>query len=111
LRALKSSLLVTGDDPPLSLDAALTLGGARHDRFERVGGVIEEIGLEPLLTRFAMLPDRTTGISPPDRMPSEPLQEDLRPHVLARFHLAPRWVQNECFVVVFPVPAPPPESD
>jgi hypothetical protein len=109
--ALKRSLLVTADQPPLTLDAALTLGGALHDRFERVGGVIEEIGLEPLLTRLAMLPDQTTGISPPDRMPSEPLQEDLRSHVLARFHLAPRWVQHECFIVVFPVPVPRLESD
>lgn len=106
MAALKRSLLATGDDPPLSLDAALALAGARQDCFERVGGVIQEVGLEPLLTRFATISDQTTGLSPPDKMPGEPLQEDLRPHVLARLFLTPHWVQHECFVaVVYSPPA------
>jgi hypothetical protein len=98
--ALRKALLVTEDSPPLTLEAAAALAAAREDSYVRAGGQIQEVHLEPLLTRFATLSELAVGLSPPDRLPSEPLQTDLRPHVLLRCDLAPAWVQHECFAVM-----------
>jgi hypothetical protein len=105
--ALRRDLLVTDESGALSLDAAAVLAGAEQDCYERVGGIVQEIYLEPLLTRFATLSDRSTGLTPPDAMPGEPLSSDLRSHVLARCDLVPRWLQHECFVVELEAPAEP----
>ena len=104
--ALRKQLLVTDESSALSLDAAAVIAGADQDCYERVGGIVQEVYLEPLLTRFATLSDRTLSLTPPDSMPGEPLSLDLRSHVLARCDLAPRWVQHECFVVELEAPAP-----
>ena len=69
---------------------------------------MQEIYLEPLLTRFATISDRSTGLTPPDTMPGEPLNSDLRSHVVARCDLAPRWMQHECFVIELEAVAEPP---
>jgi hypothetical protein len=102
--ALRKSLLVAEGNPALSLAAATALAGAELDRYERVGGTIHAVYLEPLLTRFATLSDRTTGLTPPDRITDEPLQSDLRLHVLLRCDVTPRWLQHECFFVELEVP-------
>jgi hypothetical protein len=106
--ALRRQLLVKEDYPPLSLHAAATLAAAEGECFERVGGSVQQVHLEPVLTRFASLSDRSTGFTRADHMPTEP-SVDLRAHVLARFDVLPHWVQHECFLVVLFEPPPPQE--
>jgi hypothetical protein len=108
--ALRFALLVTDKSPPLSVEASAALAAAQQDCYERVGGLPTEVYLEPLLSRFATLSDRSTGLTPPHEMPSEPLQSDLRSHVLARVDLAPHWVQHEYFVAVLVKAPPKPEN-
>jgi hypothetical protein len=98
-RALKKSLLLAPGRRPLSFDATLAVVSAEEGCYPFVGGAVSECYLEPLLTRFMLLSDKSVGLLPLGTLPTEPVLFDLRPHVLARFDLTPSWVGHECFVV------------
>ncbi|MDX1948523.1 MAG: hypothetical protein SFU86_24265 [Pirellulaceae bacterium] len=98
-RAIKQALLVSPGRPALSLDAALAIAAADAGNYAHVGGSLTELTLEPVLTRFLLLSDRSVGLLPVGPLPPEPLLFDMRPQVMVRFDLAPSWVGHECFVV------------
>jgi hypothetical protein len=113
--ALRMMLLVTPTQGPLSLDAAIALAAAEDGTYRAVGGIVSEVTLEPLLSRFATLPDRSRGLLLLKELPAEIQASDLRNAVLARFDLAPRWVAHETFIVDLlepptPSAAPPPAA-
>jgi hypothetical protein len=110
--ALRGMLLVTPTQGPLSLEAAIALSAAEQGAFTAVGGDVTEVTIEPLLTRFVTISDRSRGLLRLEPLPSEIQTSDLRNAILARFDLNPRWVAHEAFVVdllVRPTPsdAPP----
>ncbi len=101
---LEQQLLVSPQSSPLSLDAATTLTGARLGVFEAVGGPVELVTLEPLLTRFVTLPAEAGTLLPLGALPSEPnvntgeSQQSMFLSVRCDI-LQPQWLQHECFVL------------
>jgi hypothetical protein len=99
IEALRLMLLVTPTQGPLSLEAAIALAAAEQGEFTAVGGDVTEVTIEPLLTRFAMLPERSRGLLRLEPLPSEIHTSDLRNAIMARFDLDPRWIAHETFIV------------
>ncbi|EMI45693.1 hypothetical protein [Rhodopirellula sp. SWK7] len=99
LNALQASLLVTDENPPLSLEAVDAIASANRQEFLSVGGVIRNVSLEPLLVRFAALPDSAGAIAPLGTVPS--LGDHKRPPLQAacwRLDIQPLWAQHRYFV-------------
>ncbi len=102
IAALERDLLATETATPLSLAAAVALETARRGDLAAAGGVIRGWRLESVLARFGSLPPTAWVLSPLGVLPTEKLEDDLRPHVVVRFDVAPRWVQHECFFAMLP---------
>lgn len=101
---LEQELLATPQLPPLTLDAATALATARLGVFETVGGPVEQVVCEPLLTRFVTLPDEAgtmlpLGPQPPEGDDAQGNKEQDRSLCLRCDILQPTWLQNECFVL------------
>jgi uncharacterized protein (DUF2267 family) len=100
---LEQQLLVNPQLPPLTLDAATALTSARLGVFENVGGPVEQVVVEPLLTRFITLPEEA-GTMLPLRAEAEDFagqhaNEQSQFLSLRCDILQPAWLQNECFVL------------
>lgn len=101
---LEQQLLATPQAPPLTLDAANALATARIGVFEQVGGPIEQVVIEPLLTRFVTLPEEAgtmlpLGDQPPEGLDAQGTKEQGKFLSLRCDILQPTWLQNECFVL------------
>ena len=98
---LEQQLLATQQMPPLSLDAATALVTARLGVFESAGGPVDQVTIEPLLTRFITLPDEGGTLLPLGAFPPEVVESTSPAQFLTvRCDIAePRWLQNECFVI------------
>lgn len=101
---LEQQLLATPQLPPLTLDAATALSTARMGVFENVGGPVEQVVIEPLLTRFITLPEEAGTMLPLGDQPQEGLdaqgsKEQGKFLSLRCDMLQPTWLQNECFVL------------
>ena len=101
---LELQLLATPEQPPLSLDAATALATARLCVFESAGGTVDQVTIEPLLTRFVTLPAEggallPLGPLPPEAVdPSTPGQQKF--FLSLRCDIAQPWYQNECFLIL-----------
>lgn len=99
LAELKEAVLVDGEHPALSLDAAGAISAAEMQEFEAVGGVIRNVTLEARLVRFAALPDVASVIQPLGTLPK--LGDYRNPPLKAacwRLDVQPMWAQNRYFV-------------
>jgi hypothetical protein len=101
---LEQQLLATPQSPPLTLDAATALSSARVGVFESVGGPVEQVVFEPLLTRFSTLAEEAGTMLPLGAQPLEGLdaqgtKEQGKFLSLRCDILQPTWLQNECFVL------------
>ncbi|MCM2371519.1 hypothetical protein [Aporhodopirellula aestuarii] len=97
--ALKVSLLVKDESPPLTLEAVDAITSGNRQEFLSVGGVIRNVSLEPLLVRFAALPNSASMVVPLGTIPS--LGDDRRPPLKAacwRLDIQPHWAQHRYFV-------------
>ncbi|WP_425614946.1 hypothetical protein NA78x_004830 [Anatilimnocola sp. NA78] len=99
---LELALLATPQAGPLSLDAAAALAGARLGVCETVGGAIDQLTLEPLLTRFITLPNEAASLLPLGPLEPDPVNNDSHGDSLSVRcdMLKPTWYQHECFVLV-----------
>lgn len=101
---LEQSLLASPANPPLSLAAATALAGARLGVFESVGGPVDTLTLEPLLTRFTTLPDEAGSLLPRGVLSAEMYDGAIDQLPLAALTVRcdltqPLWHQHECFVL------------
>lgn len=103
---LEQSLLAAPANAPLTIEAATLLAAARIGVFESAGGPVEVLTVEPLLTRFATLPDDGGSLLPRGTLPSE-LQADgtldqqpMQSLTVRCDLLKPMWLQHECFVLL-----------
>lgn len=101
---LEQQLLATSQTPPLTLNAATALATARLGIFENVGGPVEQVTIEPLLTRWITLPDSAGAILPlgalhPDCNDPATTFEQGKFLSLGCYMPQPQWFQNECFVL------------
>lgn len=100
---LEQQLLVNPQLPPLTLDAATALTSARLGVFESVGGPVEQVAVEPLLTRFITMPDEAGTMLPlraqAEEFDGQGAKEQGKFLSLRCDILQPTWLQNECFVL------------
>lgn len=93
--------LAAESQPPLTIDAAVSLGTARGRCFTRVGGIVQEVTLEALLARLSQLPVASAPIFP--LLPSiEPHHAEIHSHVMLRVDLTPTWAHHDCFFTPIP---------
>ncbi|QDU30434.1 hypothetical protein ETAA8_55740 [Anatilimnocola aggregata] len=96
---LEQLLLASAQALPITLDAATALATAKLGAFESAGGPIDQVTLEPLLTRFITLPDEAASLLPRDEI-SESAGMEVSSLAVRFDLLKPQWFQHDCFVLV-----------
>ena len=97
IESLKRDLMVSDNTPPLSLQAMIAVKTAERGDFRAVGGAINGMYLESLMTRFAALPQAAGVIIPLGVIPREPIGSNAISHLLMRYDIAPHWLQHDYF--------------
>lgn len=103
--ALKASLMVSPQAPPLSLRAMTAVVTADRQDLLLVGGTISGAYLEGVISRFATLPAPAVVLMKLGELPADRLEGSGLVHMLMRFEIAPQWVQHDYFFLNL---APPP---
>jgi len=98
LARLQQDLLVTAQQPALSLESAAAVDAAQHGVFVAAGGAVKDFYLEGLIPRFAALRSAAQQLVALGPLPVEKVhQVGFIDHVLVRFELAPAWVHHKYF--------------
>lgn len=106
---LQQDLLVTAQQPTLSLEAAAAVDAAQRGRYLAAGGVVKGFYLEGLIPRFAALRPEAQQMVALGLLPVEKPPLGFVSHVLVRFDVAPAWVQHKHFFL--PLAAAPASGD
>jgi hypothetical protein len=96
--ALQTKLLGEGKTPK-SLEVSMAIEGTKRGWLRGAGGVVEELFVEAVITRFAKTPEAIAQLVPVGSWNDEPNQPLLK-HALGRFVIKPSWYQGEYFFVV-----------
>lgn len=99
---LKSALYVDDANPPLSMAAADAVSAAERNDYERVGGLVNRLDLEPLASRFIALPPVAYPLTRLGTMPPLSNGDSVVKQTCWRFNVTPSWVQHKYFVVFVP---------
>jgi hypothetical protein len=102
---LRSLLMITDSHGPLTLEAANAITSAEYADYESVGGVVAEIHLESLVTRFATMPDIAHVLVPLGNSAKLTTLTFPRKQVCWRLNINPQWAHNEYLVVQTNPPA------
>ncbi len=94
---LQQELLVTAQQPAMSLEAALALDSAQRGNYAAAGGAIKGLHLEGLIPRFAALRPEAQSLVALGPLPAEVPPLGFISHVLVRLDVAPAWVQHRYF--------------
>jgi hypothetical protein len=94
---LRRSLVVDAEHGPLTVDSADAISSAELHDYLAVAGLIQEVHLESIVTRFAALPDVAYSLVPLGMSPQindriEPLQQTLW-----RLDVKPQWARQKYF--------------
>lgn len=95
---LDQCLLLDDLHGPLDLPSADAMTSAKFQEFDRVGGSIAGLTLEPYLTRFATLPDGAHDLVPLNRLPAIDVRGPAIEKVIWRVDLKPEWVAHQYFL-------------
>ena len=106
LTRLQQELLVTAQQPAMTLEAALALDSAQRGNYVAAGGVIKGLHLEGLIPRFAALRPEAQYLVALGPLPVEVPPLGFISHVLVRLDVAPAWVQHRYFFLPVPNAAP-----
>ncbi len=99
LADLRTSLVVSDTHGPLSLAAADAISSAELRDFVAIGGLIREIHLESLVTRFATIPDVASALIPLGESAAMPQLAFPRMQTCWRLNIDPQWAHHEYFTV------------
>lgn len=96
---LKTAVLVDDQHEPLTYDFAKAISAAEMNDFLALGGIVEPVHLESVVTRFTSLPDLVSPLVPLGRMPE--LKEGESPWASVRWRLdiQPTWASQRFFTV------------
>jgi hypothetical protein len=92
IASMKSDLLVDAQHPALSLDAFHLIHAAETGNYESVGGSIEAVNLEGLVTRFVSMPDAASIIVPRGEVKTPDPQQSILSQMVLRVDLKPQWI-------------------
>lgn len=100
---LNTALIVDQEHPPLTLAAAGAISSAQLREFKSIGGEIQRIHLEAVVTRFITLPDGAYMLARLGGFPN--LSDNYPPNnqTCWRLDIQPHWVQHEYFTHAVPV--------
>lgn len=98
--ALQTQLLGEGKSPK-SLEAALAIESTSKGWLRGAGGVVEDMYLEALLTRFAKTPESLAHLTPLGAWNQEPAEPLMR-HAVGRFVIKPAWYQGDYYFATSP---------
>lgn len=95
---LQQELLITAQQPALSLESAVAVDSAQRGNYVAAGGALKCFYLEGLIPRFAALRPEAQQLVALGPLPVErPHQVGFIDHVLVRFDIAPAWVHHKYF--------------
>ena len=106
LTRLEQDLLVSVQQPALTLEAAIALDAARRGQYAAAGGLIKGLHLEGLIPRFAALRPEAQQLASLGPLPAEVPPDGFISHVLVRLEVEPTWVQHRYFYVRIPPASP-----
>lgn len=96
--ALQTALLGEGKSPK-SLEAAIAIESTQRGWLRGAGGVVEDMYVEALITRFAKTPESLAHLTPLGTWNEEPAEPLMR-HAIGRFVLKPSWYQGDYYFAV-----------
>lgn len=96
---LKTAVVVDDTYGPLSMEAADAVSAAELQDYLVVGGPIQQVHLESLVTRYIGLPDVAYMLAPFGRTPT--LSDNVSPlnQTCWRLDIKPMWAQQRYFTV------------
>ena len=94
---LRQDLMLTAQQPALTLKAMVAADSASRGDFVGVGGTVKNFHLEGLLPRFAALRPEAQQLVPLGPLPVEPSPPNYLSHVLVRFDVTPTWAHHRYF--------------
>jgi hypothetical protein len=95
LALLKTELLVDGSSPPLSLAAATALATAERGDLVAVGGNVEQVAVDAVITRFRDLSQSLWPLALSDFQNDAATTANPLKQILFRFTIQPVWLQHE----------------
>jgi len=104
---LQQDLILTAQQPALTLEATVAMDSARRGDFVDAGGAVKSFHLEGLIPRFAALRPEAQQLVALGPLPVEIPPLWFISHVLVRFDLEPAWVRHRYFFLSVPQPAAP----
>ncbi len=106
---LQQELLVTAQQPAMTLEAAVAVDTAQRGNYVAAGGSVTGLHLEGLIPRFAALRPEAQQLAALGPLPVEVPPLGFISQVLVRLDVAPAWVQHKYFFLTVPnaVPAAP----
>ncbi len=104
LADLRRMLVVTPSHPPLSFEGASALWSAEDLDYRAVGGTIETVHLESLVTRFVTMPDVASVLIPLGGAAKLTTIAFPRKQICWRLTLKPKWAYHEYFTLQFDPP-------
>lgn len=96
--ALQTAMLGEGKSPK-SLEGALAIESTGKGWLRGSGGVVEDMFLEALLTRFAKTPESLAHLTPLGVWNEEPKEPQIR-RAVGRFVIKPSWYQGDYYFAV-----------
>ena len=97
LTRLQQELMVTAQQPAMTLEAAIAVDSAQRGNYVAAGGLVKGVHLEGLIPRFAALRPEAQQLAALGPLPVEPPPFGFISHVLVRLDVAPAWVQHRYF--------------
>ena len=94
---LQQDLLITAQQPALSLESMMAVDSAQRGNYVAAGGTVNCFHLEGLIPRFAALRPEAQQLVALGPLPAEVLPESIIDHVLVRFDVTPAWVHHTYF--------------
>ena len=102
LTRLQQELMVTAQQPAMTLEAAAAVDSAQRGNYVDAGGLVKCLHVEGLIPRFAALRPEAQQMVALGPLPVEVKPLGVISHVLVRVDVAPAWVQHRYFFL--PVP-------
>lgn len=99
LAMLRRMLLVTPSHPAITMEAASAISSAEDLDYLNVGGIVEDVHLESLLTRFITMPDVASILIPLGDSARLTTIAFPRQQLCWRLTIKPKWAHNEYFMV------------
>lgn len=96
---LKKAILVDDQYEPLTYESADAISAADMNDFLAIGGIVEQVHLETVVTRFTSLPDLASPLVPLGKVPELNEGESPRASVCWRLDIQPAWASQRLFTV------------